>query len=430
MTSIIEQSSRSGSGPGTVRRVPAAPVLFLAMFAAQSTLFVLSPMLPRLAQDFGVPVAAVGQLRAISGLVAGITPFALGPLARRLPLRDLIAAGLCLVAAGSLAVSLAVDFAMLAAAHVAIGAGLAVVVVTCLAATGEWAPEGGRTRLLSWTMMGPPTAAILGTLASGLLADHGWRVAWIAVPFAMSLLAAIAVRARPRDGAVARPRAAAGSVWQVPGVAGWALGELLAYSAWSMVLVYSGALLVVSYGASPALAASAISASAAAFMLGNRLTRRRLRAARPILLGLALALSAAGAAFAALRWGFWFSALLLVVLGLLNGGRSLAGSAFGLAVAPGHGVEVMAVRTAAQQLGYLVGAGLGGVALATRGYAGLGVLVGTLFAVAALPHGAAVWRGSNRRERTRTAPAAGRNVNAAGGVVSLSGLRGGSGVDR
>jgi predicted MFS family arabinose efflux permease len=68
------------------------------------------------------------------------------------------------------------------------------------------------------------------------------------------------------------------------------------------------------------------------------------------------------------------------------GARTIAGSAFGLDAAPEQRVGVMGIRAAAVQLGYLLGAGLGGMALAAGGYGALGSLLALLFLLAVVPH--------------------------------------------
>lgn len=374
----------------TGRTLPTALVLFLCLFAAQTTPFVLAPLLPRLAGDFSVPVAAIGQLRTISACVAAVTTFALGALARRLALRDLIAVGLGLLALGSVMAALSLSFAMLAAAHVIIGAGMGIVLTGATAAAAQWTEGSGRTRLLSWTLMGPPAAAIVATLAAGLLADTSWRIAWLVVPLAAAMLAAGTVATRPRGEPI--PAARTGiPLRQTPGVPGWAIGELLAYSAWSGVPVYAGALLIESYGASPAVAAVAIGACASAFLAGNLLARRWVDdRPRPMLVGLSLTLAATAAVFAGARVDARLTVVLLVALGLLAGARALTGSALGLALSPQRSVAVMGVRTTAQQTGYLVGAGLGGLAIAVAGYTGLAFLLSTLFLFSGLPHALAL----------------------------------------
>jgi predicted MFS family arabinose efflux permease len=259
-------------------------------------------------------------------------------------------------------------------------------------------PKGRRELPAATVLTGPPVAAIVATLVGGLLADVSWRMAWVAVPFAASVFAVVAIRTRPPEPPIPRTSGDLRSLWRVSGVPGWAAGELLSYSAWSGIPVYAGALLIGSYGVSPTIAAGAIGASAAAFVAGNLSARRWVDgSARSLLLVLSLMLATAAAAFGMLRPGLWLSITLLVVLGGLAGGRTLAGSAFGLRAVRDRGVAVMGVRTTAQQCGYVFGTGLGGAAIAAGGYAALGALLSSLFLLAALPHGLAVRRGTAAR---------------------------------
>jgi predicted MFS family arabinose efflux permease len=355
--------------------LPSALVLFLSLFAAQAPVFVLAPMLPHVAEDFSIPVSVAGQLRAISGLVAAITAVKFGFIARGAPLRQMIASGLFLIPLGSLAAALAPAFWVLVAAQVAVGLGLGTVVTGGTAATADWVPAAGHSRLLSWTLMGPPAAAIVATLAAGVLADLDWRLAWLA-PLGASIIAVAAVRTRPAGHTLVRPRVSISAMWRVPRIAGWALGEVLAYSSWSGVTVYAGALLIQSYKSSPGLAALAICGSAVAVVGGNLVARRWVaRSSRALLLVCAIALSGTAGLFGVFRPAFWVSALVLVVAGFLAGGRALAGTAFGLQAAPDLRLAVMGVRTTAQQLSYLLGAGLGGAALGVGGYGGMGALL-------------------------------------------------------
>jgi predicted MFS family arabinose efflux permease len=378
-TTVQEHSARRG--------VPAAPVLVAAVFATQSGVFVLPPMLPRLAATFDVSVGAVGQLRAVSALVAALTPLVLAPVARRCNLRDLITWGLVLGAAGSAVAALAWNLGSLVAAHVLLGIGLALALSACLAASATWAEPGGEANLLSWTTTAMGAAAVVATPVAGALVVLDWRAAWL-LPLGTGLLAICLVRTRPAGPPPPARRLGPGDArtWRHPGVAGWLAGELLAYAGWSVVTVYSAALLMKSYGVGPLLAGAAVSVSAAAYMVGNRLTRRLLDHPRPVLAMLALAMAAAGGAFGLVRVGFAASVLLLTVVGLLNGGRSPAGSARGLQLAPEARIQVMAARTSVQSVGYLTGAAVGGLALAARGYDGLGALSAVMFGVASLPH--------------------------------------------
>jgi DHA1 family inner membrane transport protein len=363
-----------------------AITLFLSMFAGQAGFLVLAPILPEVSREFGVSTAAAGQLRLVSGIAGGLTAIALAPLARRLDLRGLLSLGLALLATGSLASAAAPSLAVLASAQVAIGSGLGIVVSAAVAGAAEWAADGNRARVLSWALVGQPAAWVAGMPVIGAIADVDWRLTWLA-PFAASLLALGAVRRR-------RPATPASAlsvtwrhVWRDPAVAGWAIGELFAFAAWGGTLVFSGALFLESYETTPGTVGLLLAAGAAAYFPGNFLARRWVaRAARPLLVGLALLLAGGVATFGAVRPGLAVSGVVFAALVCLAGARTMAGSAIGLDAAPDHKLAVTSIRAAATQFGYLLGAGAAGAALAAGGYAALGVTQAALFVAAAVPH--------------------------------------------
>ena len=367
---------------GTTTRNP-SPVVFLCMFAGQAALLVLSPMLPTVAEHFGVSTASAGQLRAVSGVSAGLSALAVGIVASRVGVRTLLGAGLGLLAAGSLASAAAPTFALLAAAQLPIGAGLALVLGGALAAADEWAPPGGRARVLSWALLGPPAAWVVGMPITGLLTETSWRLPWVAVPFAAAVAAGVALRGRPRDVPQHDPGHAWSRAWHRPGLVGWAVGELAAAAAWTGTLIYIGAFFVETYGLSATAVGLILAGAALAYMPGNFAARRYVdRAALPMLVTLALAAAVVVAALGTLRPGVAGSFVLFAVLACLNGGRTIAGSSYGLDCAPREKVVVSSLRAAALQFGYLIGAAAGGAALSGGGYPALGVVLSVLFAFA------------------------------------------------
>lgn len=363
-----------------------APLLFVSMFAAQAGMLVLALTLPEVSREFGVTIAASGQLRLLSGIAGGVTAVALALLAGRLDLRRLLIFGLGLLALGSLGSSLAPSFGALAAAQLALGGGLAVVASAAIAAAAEWAAPTRRPSVLSWALLGQPTAWVVGMPVAGAAAGIDWRLAWLAVPFAASLLGLVAVRRRPPAPASSARSERARDLWRNPAVAGWALGELFAYAGWSGTLLYCGALFQESYGTSPATVGLVLAAGAAAYFPGTFLARRWVeRGARRALIILGLALAGGVAAFGAARPGVAFTAVLFGALVFLAGGRTFAGSTIGLRSSE-HKMAVTSIRAAATQFGYLLGAVAGGAALALGGYAAVGTVLGALFLCGVLPH--------------------------------------------
>jgi DHA1 family inner membrane transport protein len=394
-------------GMATLRQLTrTSPVLFLCLFASQAGMLVLSPILPDVAREFGVSTATAGQLRAISGATGGLTAVLLAIVPRRPGARDLLSAGAVLVAAGSALSAAAPAFAVLAAAQGVLGAGIGLLVAVGIAAAGVWPARDRRAHVLACAIAGMPAAWITGMPVVGLVAEIHWRLAWLAVPTVVALAAVILLRLRPAD-APSRRTGNAVRAWRRPDVARFTAGELLANAAWASVLTYIGALLLDSYNLSPAVVALGLSATAAAMLPGTFVARRSAGRATPALLATLTAFQ--GGAVLVLGAVRPTAALTFAVLGCMayvNGWRSMVASTVGMGTAPEDKVAVMAMRAAANQFGYLLGAAAGGLALARAGFPGFGAALACLFLVAVviqMPALGGVHAGITRRLATRGA---------------------------
>jgi predicted MFS family arabinose efflux permease len=371
--------------PSPARPKP-APILFLALFAAQSGFLVLTPILPRVAAAYGVSTAAAGALRIASGLTGALVALALASAGRRPGLRDLIAGGLTLIVLGSAGSAAAPSFALLAGAQLAVGAGIATVLSGAVAAAARWSEPGERARVLSWALMGQPASWVAGMPVIGALAGASWRLA-MCVPVAAGAVAVAALARRPQDA----PETGRGGIRALlrrdPAVTSWATGEVLAYGGWGGTLTFAGALMIESYGSSPSVVALLLAAGALGYFPGSMLARRAVSDdPRRLLALLGTGMAGAIGVFGLVRPGLGFSATLFALTVALAGGRTLAGSATGLRVAPRDDVAVMGIRAAATQVGTVAGAALGGAALAAGGYGLLGAVLSILFAAGAVPH--------------------------------------------
>jgi DHA1 family inner membrane transport protein len=367
-------------------------VLFACLFASQSGLLVLSPILVDVAREFDVSTATAGQLRSISGAMGGVTALLLATAARRPGLRELLSLGAGLLALASALSAAAPSFVVLAAAQAVLGVGTGLLVAVGIAAAGEWPAAAHRPQVLAWAIAGMPAAWIAGMPVVGAVADSGWRAAWIAVPTAAGLIALALVRLRPPD-APSRRSGDAVAAWRRPDVARFAAGELLANAAWASVLTYSGALLLESYAISPAVVALGLGLMATAMLPGTFTARRRTAdATLRLLAGLTAFQGAAVVALGALRVGVAVTLALLAVMAFVNGRRSMFASALGMDTAPEDRVAVMSMRAAANQLGYLLGAAAGGLALALGGFLALALALAGMFLTAAFIHFPAVVR--------------------------------------
>jgi DHA1 family inner membrane transport protein len=375
-------------GQGSARL---AAGLFLSFFTAQAAFVVLAPTLPDLAREFGVSVGTAGQLRTASAVAGVVVALALTPLARQLPVRRLLVVGLELLAAGAAVSAAAPGFTVLVAGQITIGAGVAAVLSAGLVAAADWPAPADRTRVLAWTIVGQPAAWVAGMPLVGAVSDLGWRWGWLLVP-ATAALAALVLPPEPERGGSAVTARDTGRAWRDRRVRRWAFGELMAYAGWGGTLVYAGALLADSYELRADRIGLLLGAAAIAYFPGTFAAKRRLEGdLRRLLGGLALALAAGVVAFGLLRPSAWISTGVFAALVLLAGARGIAGSAFGLDAAPGHKMAIGGMRSAATQLGYLLGAAAGGIAVDTGGYGALGVTLAAFFAAGAVPHLAHMW---------------------------------------
>jgi predicted MFS family arabinose efflux permease len=359
-------------------------VLFLCLFAAQAGAIALSPVLAEVARDLDVSTAAAGQLRTIAGLVAGVTALALGRLGARVALGRQLLSGSLLLAFGSLASAAAPSIAVLAAAQVPVGAGIATLTTAGTLAAAEWVPRERRAATLSWALNGQPAAWIVGMPLLGAAAERTWRLAWLAFPLAAALLAGAAIARRGGSGHASAAPARLRASLAAPGLARWLAAELLANSGWAGTLVYAGALFVESYGTSSAMTGIVLAVGAGAYVSGNLALRRLAdgEARRP-LVGLALALAAATVLFGACRPSIVISTAVFSAAAFAAGGRTFLSSAFGLAARPELRLGAMAMRAASMQFGYFAGSIAGGAALTVGGYRALGVTMGAFFLAAA-----------------------------------------------
>jgi MFS transporter, DHA1 family, inner membrane transport protein len=361
--------------------------LFMCVFTSQAGVLVLSPILVDLARDFGVSTAVAGQLRIVAAPVAALVAVAVVRAGARLPYRLLLAGGAGLVAVGSVASAVAPSFQALAIAQVPLWIGISTLVAGGIGAAGAWSATEERTRLVARSLAGAPAAWILGMPTIGWVAETNWRLAFLAVPLPAAVVTMGFLAALP-GGEPERPAAPSLlRLLRAPRAGWWAIGELLAMSAWAGTLVFSGALFVETYGASPRLTGVALATVAAAYLAGNVLGGRM----RGSCSRRALALSNVAAAVAvALTW--IVTAHLLVTLALFGlaaaivAARTVTGTTYGFAIGGERKLEVGAARAVLTQIGYLAGSLLGGAALAIGGDAAIGVAFGSLFLASAAPY--------------------------------------------
>jgi predicted MFS family arabinose efflux permease len=341
--------------------------------ASQALLVVLAPTMVAVAADLDVTVAVIGQARSITAAVAVAASVFLIARVGVIGIARLITGGGLLAAVACLGVAVAPTVAVFLTAHVLLGLAFAALLTGGFSGVAAFAPDR-RTWAMGYVAGANALAWIVVNPAVGAITDWAsWRVAQ-AVPALIALLAAgTASRAAPvpPGGAGVRFR----DLLSERPARGWLAAELLAYAAWTALLTYVGAFFIESLGVSTALVGWILAAGAAAYFLAATqsgalarvATARRLVATAAVVMG----------ALAVIQVNVTGSVVLGVAvfcaIGLAAGVRTPASGALGLGLLPRYPGAIMAVRTAATQLGYLIGAVAGGAVIGLLDYGALGL---------------------------------------------------------
>ncbi|MCS0635977.1 MFS transporter [Streptomyces sp. LP05-1] len=174
-------------------------ILGLSVFALGTSEFMLSGLLPPIAEDMGVSIPRAGLLVSAFaiGMVVGAPLLAVATL--RLPRKPTLVALLAVFGLGQLAGAVAPSYTVLFVSRV----------VSALACAGFWAlgaavavamvPVGARARAMAVMIGGLSIANVLGVPAGAFLGEHlGWRSAFWAVAAATVLAVAGVLTLVPR----------------------------------------------------------------------------------------------------------------------------------------------------------------------------------------------------------------------------------------
>ena len=361
-------------------RRPLVP-LVLSTIAAQASIVVLVPIMVEVGRDLDASVSAVGQARTVLAVTAVFAALVIGPLIDRLGVKPLLAWGSGLGLAGALAAAAAPSLSLFLAAHLITGAGVACLLSAGFAGVGAWFPDGEMARPMGFVVGAQSISWIVGNPIIGVVTDAvSWRLAY-AVPASICLAALTAALLttvdRDQSGPAPDEREGLRAVMRDPSARRWTVAELVAYSAWTAELTYIGAFYIETYDVSESTVGFLLAVGSIAFAISTlntaglteRFNRKRLVVAAALGMGAFLAV------IMNLTPSVPFTLCLFFVMALCAGVRSTGSSAMGLDQLPNQPGSMMGARTAAAQLGYMIGAIVGGAVLALGDFGLLGFVL-------------------------------------------------------
>jgi len=360
---------------------------------------IISPILPQIGEQLGVPEAALGTLVAAYSIMVGIFAVLSGPFSDAMGRRRMI-----LVGSGVMTIALL--------SHVAVGgyftflaarifAGMAGGILSGAAVSyvGDFFPPDRRGWAVGWVMSGAAAGQIAGIPLGVQLAEHlGIRAPFLGFAVVMAGTFVLVLTRLPRlnDQRVpGRVTLASGfrgyrSLLQRPGVAWGATGFFLMYLGLSLFVVYLPVWLSTEHGATAnhisllyAIGGIAhVIAGPFAGNLSDRIGRRVLILASCLGLSVVMALTTTLITALWISFPFFFVVMALLAVRVSPFSALLIGL-----VEDDRRGSLMSLSVALGQVGIAVGSAVAGLLYAGRGY-GSNTVAG---AVAVLAMGLVVW---------------------------------------
>ncbi|WFU29191.1 MFS transporter [Bradyrhizobium brasilense] len=184
---------------------PALNVITLATFAASLSVRALDPVLPHVAEDFGVSIATAASFAAVFAFTFAAVQPAIGAAADLFGKARLMTICLGLLGVANILGALSTSFPMLFVTRILAGIGSGGVFPVALSLTSDLVGPDKRQLAIGRTLAGSMTGNLLGATASGLIGDFlGWRGV-LAVLGGLVIIVALAVAAGFRGAALNRP---------------------------------------------------------------------------------------------------------------------------------------------------------------------------------------------------------------------------------
>jgi predicted MFS family arabinose efflux permease len=183
---------------------PAINIIAIATFAASLSARALDPVLPHVADDFRVSIAAAAGFSAVFAFTFAIVQPVLGAAADMFGKARLMIVCLVLLGLANILGALSTSFPLLFATRILAGVGSGGVFPVALSLTSDLVAPEKRQVAIGRTLAGSMTGNLLGASFSGVIGDFlGWRGV-LAVLGLLVIAASVAVAAGFRGAALVR----------------------------------------------------------------------------------------------------------------------------------------------------------------------------------------------------------------------------------
>jgi predicted MFS family arabinose efflux permease len=218
---------------------PQLATAWLTMFLVGTELFVISPLLPDIAVDFGLSTAMAGWSVAIFSITYALSAPLLGQFSDRVGRRRVLVSSLLTFAAANFITATAADWPSLLAARAFAGAAAAGISPSVYALVASAAPADRRATWLGITVSGLLVSLALGAPGGALTGGSlGWSSVFTGLACVSVIMAGLNLRAWAEESSPAEPScpkapprlSVRGLMWRLASTIVWSMGVYAVYT--------------------------------------------------------------------------------------------------------------------------------------------------------------------------------------------------------
>ncbi len=374
--------------PSSSHRKMFLPSLVAASFASGPISVLVALLLIDIGNTFNTSVGITGQINTSYSAAAFVSAILMGALSIKFKHKSLLLAGLLLIFLSAIGCYLALDFTSFLISYSLSGVGFAMVTPMTFAMVGEHVSLERRANAVGWIVAGGALVYVVGAPVIGVIAEFGgWRypVFGFVMPILlMSLLLAFlglpsALANPPNSVSMRTYLQSFREILSNRSAVACLIGDALRSGAFVAIVAYVASFVRERFLVSTSLASLVLLGGALCYAIGSvvsgLLVNKIGRKASTVLTALLSGVFTVVFAFAPV---LWLSILLILFASWFFGMVASAANSLTLEQIPRLRGSLMSVDAAVVNLGAALGAAVGGAALITFGYEGLGGSLGLL----------------------------------------------------
>jgi predicted MFS family arabinose efflux permease len=370
------------------------PSLAFSYFATGPLGVLISLLLIDIGETFGVSEGVMGQINTLYSIVAVVFALLMGILSLRFKHKSLLLIGLLFIGISALGCLVAPNFILMIVSYSLSGLGWAMVSPMCVTLIGEYFSLEKRASAIGWIIAGGALPFVIGApIIASIAGVGGWRLAIIGfvIPVLLASILLVFIGLPPISHS--RQPTVNGNTYlkSFKGVLSGRspiaclIGDALRQASFIAILIYGASFFMRRFLVSIDFASIWILGAASCYTLGslvsgpiiNRFGRKTSTVLTAFLAGIFTITYAC-------VFNLWLSLTLSFIDSWFFGMMASAANSLTLEQVPEFRGTMMSIDTAAINLGSAFGTALGGLALLSFGYEGLGIALGVMGVAAAV----------------------------------------------